>query len=139
MRQKNTNVVGLLQAAPRGPPAGWRWTAAIRRQSMAPRQGREEGGPTSLFLFSQTNIVRRTTKFIIEWPPFEFTVLTTIIGEFIMRMIMKSCSFCITIKAKEVRFVLLKERLFQFLKSSSFYADKNFVCVTTNPKNTLNK
>ena len=38
-----------------------------------------------------------------------------------------------------MRFVLLKERLFQSLKSSSFYADKNFVCVTTIPKNTLNK
>ena len=24
---------------------------------------------------------RRTTKFIIEWPPFEYTVLITIIGK----------------------------------------------------------
>jgi hypothetical protein len=57
---------------------------------MAPRRGsaREESGPTSLFLFSQTNIIRRTTKFIIEWPPFEFTVLTTIIGQFSFYLIL---------------------------------------------------
>ena len=32
-------------------------------------------GPTSLFILSETNIVRRMTKFLIEWPPFEYTVL----------------------------------------------------------------
>ena len=42
--------------------------------------GEGSGGASSLFLFSETNLVRRTTKFIIEWPPFEYTVLTTIIG-----------------------------------------------------------
>ena len=25
-------------------------------------------GPTSLFILSETNIIRRTTKFLIEWP-----------------------------------------------------------------------
>ena len=44
------------------------------------REAGDGSGPSSLFLFSQTNIVRRTTKFIIEWPPFEYTVLATIIG-----------------------------------------------------------
>ena len=35
-------------------------------------------GPSSLFLLSETNLIRRLTKFIIEWPPFEWTVLVTI-------------------------------------------------------------
>lgn len=37
-------------------------------------------GPTSLFFLSEENIVRRYTKFIIEWPPFEYTILLTIIA-----------------------------------------------------------
>ena len=37
-------------------------------------------GPSSLFLLSETNLIRRLTKFIIEWPPFEYTVLVTIIA-----------------------------------------------------------
>ena len=37
-------------------------------------------GPSSLFLLSETNLIRRLTKFIIEWPPFEWTVLVTIIA-----------------------------------------------------------
>ena len=28
-------------------------------------------GPSSLFILSERNILRRTTKFLIEWPPFE--------------------------------------------------------------------
>ena len=48
----------------------------------AEREPGEGAGPTSLFIFSETNIIRRTTKFIIEWPPFEYTVLATIIGKF---------------------------------------------------------
>ena len=27
-----------------------------------------QAGPTSLFILSETNIIRRTTKFLIEWP-----------------------------------------------------------------------
>jgi hypothetical protein len=38
------------------------------------------GGPTSLFILSEENIIRRYTKFIIEWPPFEYAVLLTIIA-----------------------------------------------------------
>ncbi|XP_063907007.1 voltage-dependent calcium channel type A subunit alpha-1 isoform X5 [Zophobas morio] len=37
-------------------------------------------GPSSLFLFSEENIIRRHTRFIIEWPPFEYAVLLTIIA-----------------------------------------------------------
>lgn len=37
-------------------------------------------GPTSLFLFAEDHPLRRLTKFIIEWPPFEYTVLVTIIA-----------------------------------------------------------
>ena len=37
-------------------------------------------GPSSLFILSETNIIRRLTKFLIEWPPFEYTVLLTIIA-----------------------------------------------------------
>ena len=38
-------------------------------------------GPSSLFLLSDTNFIRRFTLFLIEWPPFEYTILLTIIGE----------------------------------------------------------
>lgn len=41
-------------------------------------------GPSSLFLLSERNILRRTTKFLIEWPPFEYTVLLTIIANCIV-------------------------------------------------------
>uniref|UniRef100_A0A336JZB9 Voltage-dependent calcium channel type A subunit alpha-1 n=1 Tax=Culicoides sonorensis TaxID=179676 RepID=A0A336JZB9_CULSO len=38
-------------------------------------------GPSSLFILSEDNIIRRLyTKFIIEWPPFEYAVLLTIIA-----------------------------------------------------------
>lgn len=39
----------------------------------------EPPGPTSLFILSEENPIRRCTKFIIEWPPFEYAVLITII------------------------------------------------------------
>ncbi|EFO24936.1 hypothetical protein LOAG_03551 [Loa loa] len=37
-------------------------------------------GPTSLFIFSEDNIIRRNAKAIIEWGPFEYFILLTIIG-----------------------------------------------------------
>jgi len=37
-------------------------------------------GPTSLFILRESNFLRRATKFLIEWPPFEYTVLLTIIA-----------------------------------------------------------
>ncbi|XP_063983728.1 voltage-dependent calcium channel type A subunit alpha-1 isoform X7 [Diachasmimorpha longicaudata] len=54
---------------------------------MAP--GRDQGGgaagggakgPTSLFILSEENCIRKHTRFIIEWPPFEYAVLLTIIA-----------------------------------------------------------
>ncbi|KAF0292814.1 Voltage-dependent calcium channel type A subunit alpha-1 [Amphibalanus amphitrite] len=40
--------------------------SAMAKKSAAPSQdGRR---PTSLFIFSETNPIRRYTKFIIEWP-----------------------------------------------------------------------
>ena len=47
-------------------------------------QGTGGHGPTSLFILSERNIIRRTTKFLIEWPPFEYTVLLTIIANCIV-------------------------------------------------------
>ncbi|XP_023311464.1 voltage-dependent calcium channel type A subunit alpha-1 [Anoplophora glabripennis] len=41
-------------------------------------------GPSSLFLFSEENPIRRYTRFIIEWPPFEYAVLSTIIANCIV-------------------------------------------------------
>ncbi|XP_047738439.1 voltage-dependent calcium channel type A subunit alpha-1 [Hyalella azteca] len=41
-------------------------------------------GPSSLFILSDTNIFRKYTKFIIEWPPFEYAVLLTIIANCIV-------------------------------------------------------
>lgn len=38
------------------------------------------GGPTSLFIFTEENPIRKYTRFIIEWPPFEYAVLLTIIA-----------------------------------------------------------
>lgn len=45
-----------------------------------PRDHGPKNGPTSLFILSDENILRRYTKFIIEWPPFEYAVLLTIIA-----------------------------------------------------------
>ncbi|KAK0092187.1 hypothetical protein PV326_001978, partial [Microctonus aethiopoides] len=56
---------------------------------MAP--GRDQGGgaggagggakgPSSLIFLSEDNCIRKYTRFIIEWPPFEYAVLLTIIA-----------------------------------------------------------
>ncbi len=37
-------------------------------------------GPTSMFIFSEDNVIRRYAKTIIEWGPFEYFILLTIIG-----------------------------------------------------------
>lgn len=44
------------------------------------RKDGSEEGPTSLFIMSENNFIRRNTKFIIEWPVFEYAVLITIIA-----------------------------------------------------------
>lgn len=46
-------------------------------------------GPTSLFILSETNFIRRATKFLIEWPPFEYTVLLTIIANCVVLAVEK--------------------------------------------------
>lgn len=40
----------------------------------------DKPGPSSLFIFGEKNPIRRLFKFIIEWPPFEYTILVTIIA-----------------------------------------------------------
>lgn len=47
---------------------------------MAPAPVKPFVPTTSLFLFADDHPLRRLTKFIIEWPPFEYTVLVTIIA-----------------------------------------------------------
>uniref|UniRef100_A0A182W0Z1 Voltage-dependent calcium channel type A subunit alpha-1 n=1 Tax=Anopheles minimus TaxID=112268 RepID=A0A182W0Z1_9DIPT len=44
------------------------------------RTGPPPPGPSSLFIFAEDNFIRKATKFIIEWPPFEYAVLLTIIA-----------------------------------------------------------
>lgn len=41
-------------------------------------------GPSSLFIFTDETKIRRCTRFIIEWPPFEYAVLLTIIANCIV-------------------------------------------------------
>ncbi|EGT30002.1 hypothetical protein CAEBREN_28992 [Caenorhabditis brenneri] len=52
--------------------------------SNAPVKEKEETnffqGPSSLFIFAEDNIIRRNAKAIIEWGPFEYFILLTIIG-----------------------------------------------------------
>merc|ERR1712061_120128 len=45
-----------------------------------PRKEEKKEGPTSLFILTESNPIRRLTCFLIEWPPFEYTVLLTIIA-----------------------------------------------------------
>lgn len=40
-------------------------------------------GPTSLFIFAEDNWIRRNAKAFIEWGPFEYFILLTIIGKFL--------------------------------------------------------
>ena len=54
------------------------------------RDGEEKKeGPTSLFILRESNLLRRVTKFLIEWPPFEYTVLLTIIANCVVLAIEK--------------------------------------------------
>uniref|UniRef100_A0A914GZG4 Voltage-dependent calcium channel type A subunit alpha-1 n=1 Tax=Globodera rostochiensis TaxID=31243 RepID=A0A914GZG4_GLORO len=41
--------------------------------------GVREKGPSSLFIFSEDNVIRKNARAIIEWGPFEFFILVTII------------------------------------------------------------
>ena len=60
-------------------------SAGVGQLDMAKKkkgQSREPGekGPSALFLLSEDHPLRKITRFIIEWPPFEFMVLVTIIA-----------------------------------------------------------
>ena len=60
-------------------------SAGVGQLDMAKKkkgQSREPGepGPSALWLLSEDNPLRRCTRFLIEWPPFEFVVLVTIIA-----------------------------------------------------------
>ncbi|CAG7720377.1 unnamed protein product, partial [Allacma fusca] len=46
--------------------------------------GPQPSGPSSLFIFTDDTKIRRCTRFIIEWPPFEYAVLLTIIANCIV-------------------------------------------------------
>lgn len=50
------------------------------KTEVIPVQAVSLSGPTSLFLFAEAHPLRRLAKFIIDWPPFEYTILATIIA-----------------------------------------------------------
>ena len=43
------------------------------------RQSKAQG-PTSLYIFSEENLIRRYARAIIEWTPFEWFILATIVS-----------------------------------------------------------
>ncbi|XP_014476681.1 PREDICTED: voltage-dependent calcium channel type A subunit alpha-1 isoform X3 [Dinoponera quadriceps] len=53
---------------------------AIGRDQGGGAGGGAGKGTTSLFILSEDNRIRKATRFIIEWPPFEYAVLLTIIA-----------------------------------------------------------
>ncbi|KHJ99820.1 transporter, cation channel family protein [Oesophagostomum dentatum] len=53
---------------------------AVRKTTLASNAPVKEKGPSSLFIFSEDNFIRRNAKAIIEWGPFEYFILLTIIG-----------------------------------------------------------
>ncbi|VDK78349.1 unnamed protein product [Litomosoides sigmodontis] len=52
---------------------------AARRPPLHSTSSKEKG-PTSLFIFNEDNFIRRNAKAIIDWGPFEYFILLTIIG-----------------------------------------------------------
>lgn len=61
---------------------GTRGTYRLADRMGGPKKGHTPPGegPTSLFIFSEENPIRKYTRFVIEWPPFEYAVLLTIIA-----------------------------------------------------------
>ena len=74
------------------------------KESRGSRSNR--AGPSSLFLLSETNLLRRTTKFLIEWPyPFRPSI---------------SCQrLCLCQRPKSKAVILPKS---QFLKSNIYFS-----------------
>lgn len=60
--------------------AGYRVADRMGGPSLPSGTSPHSGGPSSLFILSEDNIIRKYTRFIIEWPPFEYAVLLTIIA-----------------------------------------------------------
>ncbi|NP_001335573.1 Voltage-dependent calcium channel type A subunit alpha-1 [Caenorhabditis elegans] len=52
----------------------------VRKTTLSSNAPVKEKGPSSLFIFAEDNIIRRNAKAIIEWGPFEYFILLTIIG-----------------------------------------------------------
>lgn len=55
-----------------------------KRKGKGAKGMEDQPGPSSLFVFTDDTKVRRCTRFIIEWPPFEYAVLLTIIANCIV-------------------------------------------------------
>ncbi|CAJ0597810.1 unnamed protein product [Cylicocyclus nassatus] len=47
---------------------------------IVPKDLQRDYGSSSLFIFSENNFIRKKAKAIIEWSPFEYFILLTIIG-----------------------------------------------------------
>lgn len=79
-------LAAAQEAALAGQTSGGRQLGRESAYYAADRMGRPQdqgppiSGPSSLFILSEENPIRRYTKFIIEWPPFEYAVLLTIIA-----------------------------------------------------------
>eukprot|EP00094_Tigriopus_californicus_P003244 TCALIF_03120-PB protein Name:"Similar to cac Voltage-dependent calcium channel type A subunit alpha-1 (Drosophila melanogaster)" AED:0.11 eAED:0.11 QI:85/0.68/0.56/1/0.86/0.86/30/131/2029 len=80
---RSAGVGGMSSGMPGGsvPP-----TIPLAKKKLGPEK---KEGPTSLFILSETNFIRRATKFLIEWPPFEYTVLLTIIANCVVLAVEK--------------------------------------------------
>lgn len=70
-------------AAQDAPPVSAQSTATSRQNikiEVTPPIVLPPPGPTSLFLFAADHPLRKLCQFIIEWPPFEYFILLTIIA-----------------------------------------------------------
>jgi hypothetical protein len=71
----NNNNNNFNQSNDKNNPAVCRFIRTLRRLLTLPAENTR-----SLFIFSEENIVRKYAKLIIEWGPFEYMVLLTIIA-----------------------------------------------------------
>lgn len=55
-------------------------SANVKIDIIPPIAAPKPSGPTSLFLFAEDHPLRKLARFIIEWPPFEWAILVTIIA-----------------------------------------------------------
>jgi hypothetical protein len=52
--------------------------AAVPRMAKKKKVEEKKKGPSSLFILSDTNLLRRATRFLIEWAPFENCVVLAV-------------------------------------------------------------